>query len=117
KAGKIQLDADQLDDFLTVRGASEAPENRANRASAVLDALSAALSGGATESTTAAPAAPSVMGLMSDAGVDIGAVIATMKGADFVVLPMRRQSFNGSYLYRPDAGSIASQLAGVVEFP
>ncbi|MFN8050596.1 MAG: LytR C-terminal domain-containing protein [Acidimicrobiales bacterium] len=154
KAGTLALDADELDEFLTIRAAGEAPENRSTRAGVVISALAKALaesgngsattgggsssSAGSTGSTgasapgdtessettggssgTSAKGSGDGSGLVTDAGVDLGAVFGSL-GAnriDFTVLPMKRQSFSGSFLYKPDAEGIAAKLADVVQFP
>lgn len=108
-SGELSLDAEDLFEFLTIKGAGEAPENRWTRADAVLSALAPALA----ESGDPASA------VTSDGGVDLGSVLATLGRGDLdvVVLPSRRQPFSTSFMYRPDDAAIAAELAGVVQFP
>lgn len=107
-SGALELEPDEVQDYLTVRGVGEAPENRSTRAEIVIDALVAGLAD--------APGADS--GVLSDSGSDVGSLIASMgTRIDFVVLPMQRQEFSGSFLYRPDIEQIAAELADVVQFP
>lgn len=108
-SGELSLDADDLFEYLTVKGAGEAPENRSTRADAALGALARALAEADTSGST----------VTTDAGVDLAGVIAGLGQGqlDFVVLPAVRQSFSTSYMYRPDPAAIATSLAGVVQFP
>lgn len=108
-AGTLELEPDQLGEFLTTRAAGEAPENRSTRTGVLLSALSERLA--AEGAVGAAATAPD--------GIDLGAELAAMGTvpADFVVLPFERTEFKSSYLYSPDAEQIATRLAGFVHFP
>lgn len=108
-SGEISLDDKDLFDFVTVKGAGEAPENRSTRVDVAFGALTSAL--GDTERSSST--------VTTDAGVDLAEVLAGLgRGQlDFVVLPSVRQSFSTSYMYRPDPDAIATSLAGVVQFP
>lgn len=110
-SGTISLEADELSDYLTVRAVGEAPENRSTRADALISALTTAL--GAESS----PNGGSVVS--SDAGVDVAEVLRGLGTGrvDTIVLPTTRQSFKGSYIYRPDPEGIAADLGDVVRFP
>jgi len=112
-AGSIELQPDELGEFLTVRGAGEAPENRSTRTAALLAALASNVTGAPVDAA-GQPASSSV-----DDGPDIRTTLSEMGSgkADFVVLPTTRQPFKGSYLYSPDEESIAAELEGVVRFP
>jgi hypothetical protein len=122
-AGTLELDPDEIGEYLTIRGAGEAPTNRGSRADIVLSALAAKLidasdAGATSSSNSTAAGASTTAPAAADGSVDIGGVLAsTGASPDFIVLPMTRQSFKGSYLYSPDADGITDQLAGVVQFP
>ena len=125
-AGTISLDPDQLGEFLTLRSAGEAPENRSTRAEALFGTLIPALAQGGATSTGTSGASSSTSGSgagsasnTSDDGPDLATTLAGMGSSapDFVLLPTERQAFKGSYLYRPDTAAITERLAGVVRFP
>lgn len=120
KSGSISLEPDQLGEFLTVRGAGEAPANRATRSAVLFSALAqrfADPTGAGTGST--AGSSPSSAPTAADGAVDLTTILLEMGAADpdFLDLPMTRMSFKGSFLYSPDAEAIADELSGVVQFP
>lgn len=120
ESGPIELEPDELGDFLTVRGAGEAPENRSTRASVLLAELAALLADpDAATGTSSSAAGVTTIPTVSDSGMDLGSVLTAMGGTDpdFIVLPTERQSFKGSYLYSPDTAAVPEALVDVVQFP
>ena len=110
KAGSITLEPDEISEYLTVRGAGEAPENRAIRASIVMDAIFTGYQ---------ALAAPPQATVVTDIGVSIAEVLGAVAAGshEFIVLPTERQAYETSFLYSPDPAGIAESLGDVVQFP
>lgn len=106
RSGELELSASEVADFVTVRGAGEAPEDRGLRVKATLEALGAALSDLGLEDTGEDPR-------------DLGAFLIRWSMADhsFVSLPVDPVAFEGSYLYRPNGLAIIDELSGLVPFP
>ena len=125
-AGTLSLDPSEFGEYLTTRGAGEAPANRSTRTSVLFTALveesasgSASSSTGATSASSGGVATTTTAPSSTNGGLDAAGVLASLGSTapDFIDLPMTRQSFKGSYLYSPDADGIAAKLADIVQFP
>ncbi|HBX78720.1 MAG TPA: hypothetical protein DEG43_13835 [Acidimicrobiaceae bacterium] len=104
-AGDVELEPDELGEFLTFVGVGEAPADRAIRTRTVLAELVKAGGFGSSVAT--------------DHGTDAQVVFETFgsRPPRFDALPVISQEFQGSFLYRPDIEESATQFATLVQSP
>lgn len=107
--GALELDAVEAADYLTVRSAGEASEDRGIRAGQLLMAMGSSLAELVADQPVDEAEVPA----------DFGALLIRWGAGDhqFMTLPVDPVEFKGTFLYRADAQAIRDELSGVVPFP